>query len=112
MVNKSPLATTVAALSIVAVTSAGAVVGPTPAGDIVGQGAVGAIRTFGDDIGLTVGLNQTSSFTAAFRGATGYSDRPNEEPVNFLCKFLIWSFLCCLLATRGQARETKLGDGI
>ena len=52
MVNKSPLATTVAALSIVAVTSAGAVVGPTPAGDIVGQGAVGAIRTFGDDIGL------------------------------------------------------------
>ena len=32
--------------------------------------------------------------------------------MNFLCKFLIWSFLCCLLATRGQARETKLGDGI
>jgi hypothetical protein len=41
MVNKFPLATTVAALSIVVVTSAGAAVGPTPAGDIVGQGAVG-----------------------------------------------------------------------
>ena len=50
MVNKFPLATTVAALSIVVVTSAGAAVGPTPAGDIVGQGAVGAIRAFGDDI--------------------------------------------------------------
>jgi hypothetical protein len=80
MVNKSPLATTVAALSIVAVTSAGAAVGPTPAGDIVGQGGgAGTIRAFGDDIGLTVGLNPTSSFTAAFRGATGYSDHPNEE---------------------------------
>jgi hypothetical protein len=76
------------------------------------KGRWGAIRAFGDDIGLTVGLNQTSSFTAAFRGATGYSDRPNEEPMNFLCKFLIWSFLCCLLATRGQAQETELGDGI
>jgi hypothetical protein len=32
--------------------------------------------------------------------------------MNFLCKFLIWSFLCCLLATRVQAQETELGDGI
>ena len=80
MVNKSPLATTVAALSIVAVTSAGAAVGPTSAGDIVGQGAVrGQSAPSVTDIGLTVGLNQTSSFTAAFRGATGYSDLPNEE---------------------------------
>jgi hypothetical protein len=31
--------------------------------------------------------------------------------MNFLCKFLIWSFLCCLLATRVQAQK-KLGDGI
>ena len=80
MVNKSPLATTVAALSVVAVTSAGAAVGPTSVGDIVGQGAVREQSAPSvTDIGLTVGLNQRSSFTAAFRGATGYSDRPNEE---------------------------------
>ena len=73
MVNKSPLATTVAALSIVAVTSAGAAVGPTSAGDIVGQGRCGGQSAPSvADIGLTVGLNQTSSFTAGFRGATGY----------------------------------------
>ena len=80
MVNKSPLATTVAALSIVAVTSAGAAVDPISVGDIVGQGPVrGQSAPSVTDIGLTVGLNQMSSFTAAFRGATGYSDRPNEE---------------------------------
>jgi hypothetical protein len=32
--------------------------------------------------------------------------------MNFLCKFLIWSFFCCLLATRVQAQETEPGDGI
>lgn len=53
MVNKSPLATTVAALSIVVVTSAGAAVGPIPAGDIVGQGAVrGQSAPSVTDIGL------------------------------------------------------------
>jgi len=30
--------------------------------------------------------------------------------MNFLCKFLIWSFLCCLLATRVQAQETERGN--
>jgi hypothetical protein len=80
MVNKSRLATTVAALSIVAVASAGAAVGPTSVGDIVGQGAVrGQSTPSVTEIGSTVGLNQTSSLTAAFRGATGYLDRPNEE---------------------------------
>ena len=69
MVNKSPLATTVAALSIVAVTSAGAAVGPTSAGDIVGQGAVrGQSAPSVADIGLTVGLNQMARSPQAFRG--------------------------------------------
>jgi hypothetical protein len=30
--------------------------------------------------------------------------------MNFLCKLLIWSFLCCLLATRVQAQETERGN--
>jgi hypothetical protein len=25
--------------------------------------------------------------------------------MNFLCRFLIWSFLCCLLATRVQTQQ-------
>jgi hypothetical protein len=32
--------------------------------------------------------------------------------MNFLCRLLIWSFLCCLLATRVQAQETERGGGI
>jgi hypothetical protein len=32
--------------------------------------------------------------------------------MNFLCKLLIWSFLCCLLTTRDQAQETERGSGI
>jgi hypothetical protein len=32
--------------------------------------------------------------------------------MNFLCKLLIWSFLCCLLATRVQARKTERGGGV
>ncbi len=32
--------------------------------------------------------------------------------MNFLCKLLIWSFLCCLLATRVQAQETERGGRI
>jgi AraC-like DNA-binding protein len=104
MVNKSPLATTVAVLSIcfpaqetchhghrmlyVLGFGIGAAILSNmfifiyfaSAGDIVGQGAVrGQSTPSVTDIGLTVGLNQTSSFTAAFRGATGYSDLPNEE---------------------------------
>ncbi len=30
--------------------------------------------------------------------------------MNFLCRLLIWSFLCCLLATRVQAQETERGN--
>jgi hypothetical protein len=32
--------------------------------------------------------------------------------MNFLCKLLIWSFLCCLLATRVQTQETERGGDI
>jgi hypothetical protein len=32
--------------------------------------------------------------------------------MNFLCKLLTWSVLCCLLATRVQAQETEWGGGI
>ena len=40
-------------------------------------------------------------------------DLRNEEvlQMNFLCKLLIWSFLCCLLATRVQTQETERGGG-
>jgi hypothetical protein len=27
--------------------------------------------------------------------------------MNFVCRLLIWSFLCCLLATRVQTQETE-----
>jgi hypothetical protein len=32
--------------------------------------------------------------------------------MNFLCKLLTWSVLCCLLATRVQAQETERGGDI
>ncbi len=32
--------------------------------------------------------------------------------MNFLCKLLIWSFLCCLLATRVQAQENERGEAV
>ena len=32
--------------------------------------------------------------------------------MNLLCKLLIWSFLCCLWATRDQAQEAIRGGGI
>ncbi len=31
--------------------------------------------------------------------------------MSFLCKLLIWSFLCCLLATRVQAQATARRGG-
>ena len=31
--------------------------------------------------------------------------------MNFLCKLLIWSFFCCLLATRVRAQATNRGGG-
>ena len=59
------------------------------------------------------GFSPTSSFTAAL-AAMEHPHVPNEEvpPMNFLCKFLIWSCLRRLLATRVQAQETELGGGI
>ena len=32
--------------------------------------------------------------------------------MNFLCRLLIWSFLCRLLATQVQTQETEGGGGI
>jgi hypothetical protein len=32
--------------------------------------------------------------------------------MNFLCRLLIWSSLCCLLATQVQTQETEGGGGI
>ena len=32
--------------------------------------------------------------------------------MNFRCRLLIWSFLCCLLATQVQTQETEGGGGI
>jgi hypothetical protein len=34
------------------------------------------------------------------------------SPMTLLCKLLMWSFLCCLPATRVQAQGTERGGGI
>ena len=113
MVNKFPLATTVAALSIVGSPRLAPQSAPHRPVISLAKGRCGTIRAFGDDIGLTVGLNQRARSPQPFAGPPGIRIvQTRRSPMNFLCKFLIWSFLCCLLATRGQARETKLGDGI
>jgi hypothetical protein len=99
---KLRLATTVAAPSIAAVTYAGAF-NPTSAGEIVGDG-------YRIDGGF--GPNEFVHRSLSRGDGVFGSSKREGSPMNFLCKLLIWSFLCCLLATRVQAQETERGDGI
>ena len=60
------------------------------------------------DIGLTmVQPDELVHRSPRGDGASACSKR-GGSPMNFLCKFLIWSCLRCLLATRVQAQETEL----